>query len=257
MPDMPEDGLQDEPTKVYGLIGYPLSHSFSEKYFSEKFKKENIKNCRYELFPLRSVDELKQLLRSYPAIRGLNVTVPYKQQVLRYLNSVAHIPEGIRACNCIKVERKKLTGYNTDCIGFEKSLIPVLQPHHTKALVLGSGGAAEAVTYVLKKLGIDIAVVSRTPRRAAILTYYEINEKKIKDYTLIINCTPLGMFPDSDNCPDIPYQSLTKNHLLYDLIYNPAKSLFLKKGEAMGATIKNGEEMLIIQAEESWKIWNS
>lgn len=254
---MTDDGKLDKPTRIFGLIGYPLSHSFSEKYFTEKFKKEAIQNCRYELFPIRSIDEIKQLLRSSPGIKGLNVTIPYKQQVLRYLHSTAHIPEGVRACNCIKIENKKLIGYNTDCIGFEKSLIPLLKPQHTEALVLGSGGAAEAVIFVLKKLNIKHVSVSRSPHHAAELSYTEVTEKKIKEHTLIINTTPLGMFPETDNCPDIPYAAITDKHLLVDLIYNPPKTLFLKKGEAMGATIKNGEEMLIIQAEESWRIWNS
>jgi len=254
---MSEDGRQEEPIKVYGLIGYPLSHSFSQKYFTEKFKKERIKNCRYELLPTRSIDEIQQCLKSNPPIKGLNVTVPYKQQVLRYLHSTVHIPEGIRACNCIKVEGKKLIGHNTDCIGFEKSLAPLLKPHHTKALVLGSGGAAEAVIYVLKKLKIQFAAVSRSPRQAAVLSYTQVTEKKLQEYTLIINTTPLGMFPEEDNYPDIPYNALTEKHMLYDLVYNPAKTLFLKKGEEKGAAIKNGEEMLIIQAEESWKIWSS
>lgn len=249
--------LQPAPSRVFGLIGYPLHHSFSEKYFSEKFAKENISDCRYELFPIKSIDELKQLVRSLPALKGLNVTIPYKQQVIRYLTDTSEIPDGIRACNCIKIQDKQLIGFNTDHIGFEKSLTPLLKPHHKKALILGTGGAAESVAYVLKKSGIPYSFVSRSPQYASIFTYREINAKKLKDYTIIINTSPLGMYPDVDNCPDLPYSAITEKHLLYDLIYNPAKTLFLVKGERQGAVIKNGEEMLAIQAEESWKIWNS
>lgn len=249
--------MQPAASRVFGLIGYPLHHSFSEKYFSEKFAKENISDCRYELFPIKSIDELKQLVRSLPALKGLNVTIPYKQQVIRYLTDTSEIPDGIRACNCIKIQDKQLIGFNTDHIGFEKSLTPLLKPHHKKALILGTGGAAESVAYVLKKSGIPYSFVSRSPQYASIFTYREINAKKLKDYTIILNTSPLGMYPDVDNCPDLPYSALTEKHLLYDLIYNPAKTLFLVKGERQGAVIKNGEEMLAIQAEESWKIWNS
>lgn len=249
--------MQPAASRVFGLIGYPLHHSFSEKYFSEKFAKENISDCRYELFPIKSIDELKQLVRSLPALKGLNVTIPYKQQVIRYLTDTSEIPDGIRACNCIKIQDKQLIGFNTDHIGFEKSLTPLLKPHHKKALILGTGGAAESVAYVLKKSGIPYSFVSRSPQYASIFTYREINAKKLKDYTIIINTSPLGMYPDVDNCPDLPYSAITEKHLLYDLIYNPAKTLFLVKGERQGAVIKNGEEMLAIQAEESWKIWNS
>ena len=257
MADQGQEILHPAAGRVFGLIGYPLHHSFSEKYFSEKFSKENISDCRYELFPIKSIDELKQLIRSLPALKGLNVTIPYKQQVIRYLTDTSEIPEGIRACNCIKIEDKQLIGFNTDHIGFEKSITPLLKPHHKKALILGTGGAAESVAYVLKKSGIPYSFVSRSPQYASILTYREINAKKLKDYTIIINTSPLGMYPDIDNCPDIPYSALSEKHLLYDLIYNPAKTLFLANGEKQGAVIKNGEEMLAIQAEESWNIWNS
>lgn len=243
--------------RLFGLIGYPLSHSFSEKYFTEKFEREGITDCRYELFPIRSIHELKQILKHTPGIEGLNVTVPYKQVVLRYLTSTINIPEGVKACNCIKIQKDSLHGYNTDCIGFEKSFLPLLKPHHKKALVLGNGGSAEAVVFVLKKLGFNFSIVSRAIHDESTFTYKDINDKIIKEHTLIINTTPLGMYPDSNSCPDIPYQSISDKHLLYDLVYNPAKTLFLQKGEVRGAAIKNGEEMLILQAEESWKIWNA
>ena len=251
------DSLQSKTQRAFGLIGYPLSHSFSEKYFTEKFSREHIIDCKYELYPIRSVDEIKQLIRSVPHLKGLNVTIPYKQQIIRYLTDTSEIPDGIKACNCIKIDGKKLIGYNTDCIGFEKSLLPLLKPHHKKALVLGSGGAAEAVVYVLKKLGISFSKVSRSPQQPSVLKYAELNEKMLKKYTIIINTTPLGMHPHVNTCPELPYNAITENHLLYDLVYNPVQTLFLSKGAEKGAMIKNGEKMLMLQAEESWNIWNS
>lgn len=251
------DFFQSKPNRTFGLIGFPLSHSFSEKYFTEKFSREQINDCRYELYPIRSVDEVKQLIRSVPHLKGLNVTIPYKQQIIKLLTDASEIPEGTGACNCIKIEGKNLIGYNTDCIGFEKSFTPLLQPHHKKALVLGTGGAAAAVVYVLKKLGINFTSVSRSPLQSSVIKYSDLNEKKFKEYNIIINTTPLGMYPQTDSYPPLPYQAITEKYLLYDLLYNPAQTLFLSKGAAKGATTKNGEEMLILQAEESWKIWNS
>jgi shikimate dehydrogenase len=242
--------------RLFGLIGYPLSHSFSKKYFTEKFETESITDCRYELFPLTSINELPELLSINPELEGLNITIPYKKQILPFLHSSA-IPDGLQACNCIQIKNGKLIGYNTDAIGFEKSITPLLQPHHTKALVLGNGGAAEAIVFVLKKLGIAFDIVSRKIHNGSTLTYNDISERIINDSTVIINTTPLGMYPKEDDSPDIPYQFISDKHLLYDLVYNPAKTLFLQKGKERGATIKNGEEMLALQAEESWKIWNS
>lgn len=241
--------------RLFGLIGYPLSHSFSKKYFTEKFDKDGLTDCHYELFPLTAIGQLPELLATHPQLEGLNVTIPYKKQVVKYLQASA-IPEGLDACNCIAIRNGLATGYNTDITGFEKSLAPLLKPHHTKALVLGTGGAAEAVIFVLKKLGINFEMVSRSRHKNAGLTYPEIGEETIRERTLIINTTPLGMYPSTDECPDIPYQYLSDKHLLYDLVYNPAKTLFLQKGEERGAAIKNGEEMLMLQAEESWRIWN-
>jgi shikimate dehydrogenase len=257
MPEIHNTTSRDGSMRLFGLIGNPLSHSFSEKYFTEKFEQEGLTDCQYELFPIKSIHELKQILKHTPGIEGLNVTVPYKQAVLRHLTSTINIPEGVKACNCIKIGNGNLLGYNTDCIGFEKSFVPLLNPHHKKVLVLGNGGSAEAVVFVLKKLGIEYALVSRAIHDESIFTYKDINEKIIKKHTIIINTTPLGMYPDSTTCPAIPYQFISEKHLLYDLVYNPAKTLFLQKGEERGAAIKNGEEMLILQAEESWKIWNA
>jgi len=240
----------------YGLIGYPLGHSFSKKYFTEKFEKEGIKDCVFELFPIESIDKLPALINEYPDLKGLSVTIPYKQSVYTYLDTV-NIPSGINACNSIKISNGELAGYNTDYIGFEKSFSELLKPHHKKALVLGNGGATEAVVYVLNKLNIEHTIVSRAIHGTSSLTYNDINEEIIKSHTVIINATPLGTFPAVDTCANIPYQYITPQHYLFDLIYNPSKTLFLQQGEARGAAIKNGYDMLAIQAEASWEIWNT
>jgi shikimate dehydrogenase len=242
--------------RLFGLIGYPLSHSFSKKYFTEKFEKEGLTDCTYQLFPINSVDEIKAIISENPWLVGLNVTVPYKQLVLKHLDSIENIPAEVRACNCIRITDGKLTGYNTDITGFEKSFSPLLKSHHKKALILGNGGAAAAVKFVLKKSGIDFEIVSRRIHDSSSLTYVDLNEKEIRENLIIINTTPLGMSPNENQAPDIPYEYLTTQHILFDLIYNPGKTLFLKKGEDQGALIKNGYEMLVIQAEESWRIWN-
>jgi len=242
--------------RLFGLIGYPLAQSFSKKYFTAKFEKEGIKNCRYELFQIGNIDELPGILKTYPELEGLNVTIPYKQLVLKYLNTSDNLPVGLKACNCIKIDKGLLKGYNTDIPGFEKSFTPLLKNHHTKALILGNGGATAAVKYVLEKLNIDYSIVSRKLHDGSSLTYHDLDEKQISEHLVIINTTPLGSFPAVDNCPDIPYQFLTGKHYLFDVVYNPAKSLFLQKGEGRGAAIKNGYDWLVIQAEESWRIWN-
>jgi shikimate dehydrogenase len=242
--------------RLFGLIGNPLSHSFSKKYFADKFEKEEITECIYELFPLKTIDGLPVLLKNNPELEGLNITIPYKKQVLPFLNS-SHIPAGLDACNCINIVEGKLVGYNTDVTGFEKSIKPLLKSFHKKALILGNGGATAAVVFALQKLNIEAAIVSRKVHEGSAFTYKDINERVMGENTVIINTTPLGMHPNVNDCPDIPYQFITDQHLLYDLTYNPVKTLFLQKGEERGAAIKNGEEMLILQAEESWRIWNS
>lgn len=241
--------------RLFGLIGYPLSHSFSKEYFTKKFEREEITECRYDLFPIKTIDELPFLLRNNPELEGLNVTIPYKKQVLRFVDAF-DLPDGLDACNCINIINGNLVGYNTDVTGFERSLQPLLKSFHKKALVLGNGGATAAVIFVLKKLGISFEIVSRKLREGSTLTYGDIDKKIMEKNTLIINTTPLGMFPDINTCPDIPYQLITEKHLLYDVVYNPAKTLFLQHGVERGAIIKNGEEMLMLQAEESWRIWN-
>ena len=242
--------------RLFGLIGHSLSHSFSKKYFTEKFEKEEITECSYDLFPLKTIDDLPVLILNHPELEGLNVTIPYKTKVLPFLDAT-HIPVGLTACNCINISAGKLVGYNTDVNGFEKSLKPLLKSYHKKALVLGNGGATAAVIFVLEKLGIEFDIVSRRRNAGSSFIYQEIDKSIIEQRTIIINTTPLGMYPDTETCPDIPYQFIADRHLLYDLVYNPAKTLFLQKGEERGAAIKNGEEMLVLQAEESWRIWNS
>jgi shikimate dehydrogenase len=241
--------------RLFGLIGYPLSHSFSRKYFTQKFEKEALNDCRYDLFSIDSIDKLKNILDQHPDLCGLNITIPYKEQVLPFLDETDDIVKKIKACNCIRFNNGKLKGYNTDAEGFEQSLKKQLQSHHTKALILGTGGAAKAVVFVLQKLGIDFKYVSRKPS-VNDYSYQQLTPGVISEHTLIINTTPVGMYPAVAECPSIPYDALTHRHYLFDLLYNPEKTLFLQKGEEKGAIIKNGYEMLVMQAEESWKIWN-
>ncbi len=240
---------------VYGLIGYPLSHSFSPGYFKEKFAKAEI-DAVYRLFPLANIKELPKLLAEHSSLSGLNVTIPYKEQVIPFLDDIDEAAKTIGAVNCIKINSNKLKGYNTDIIGFKKSLAPLLQQQHTKALILGTGGAAKAVAYVLDKFNIDYKLVSSSGKTDTI-AYEDISTATVQEHTLIINTTPLGMHPNTDACPDIPYSALGEAHLLYDLIYNPEETTFLKRGKAQGANTKNGYEMLVLQAEASWDIWNS
>jgi shikimate dehydrogenase len=242
---------------VYGLIGYPLGHSFSKKYFTEKFEKENIAGCVFELFPLEDISALKSLITKEGKLKGLAVTIPYKETVLPYLDLLDSTAAKIAAVNCIKISNGILTGYNTDVIGFERSLVPLLKSNHTKALVLGTGGSSKAVQFVLAKLGIPFLIVTRQNLPGPGFINYDILDEKItRDYPVIINCTPVGMSPNEQAQPMIPYEYLDKRHLLFDLIYTPSQTIFLKKAAEKGATIKNGYEMLVIQAEENWRIWN-
>jgi shikimate dehydrogenase len=258
--------------KKFGLIGFPLGHSFSKKYFTEKFESQGLTDHKYELFPLENISDVQELIIANADLCGLNVTIPHKIGIMFYLDKVTPEAKAIDAVNCIKIIKQKpvesfftgeftsmkvrLEGHNTDAYGFEASLKPLLKKFHNKALVLGSGGAARAVTFVLDKLNIDFKVVSRKSIRKQI-KYSQLNQSMIKEHLLIINTTPLGMSPDVTSCPDIPYEHLTDRHLLYDLVYNPAETEFLKRGKDKGATIKNGEEMLHLQAEKAWEIWNS
>lgn len=239
----------------FGLIGYPLSHSFSQKYFTEKFQREHVSGAVYENFPLATIDELLAVLEKYPDLEGINVTIPYKQDVIPFLWKQNEIVKAIGACNCIKIVKGKLEGYNTDVAGFEISLEKMLEPYHKKALVLGTGGAAKAVHYVLQKRGIEYMEVSRNPLGRRQISYNDVDEI-MHDHLLVVNTTPLGTYPNTDEYPPIAYDMLTPRHYLFDLTYNPPVTTFLKKGQEKGALVKNGGEMLVIQAEESWKIWN-
>ncbi len=240
--------------QLYGLIGYPLTHSFSKKYFSEKFEKEGISDHGYELFELPSIDTLPgAVLEKYPTLGGLNVTIPYKETVIAFLDDTSHLP--LAACNCIKISDGILKGFNTDIVGFEKSLRELWEPKHSPALVLGTGGAAIAVCYVLQKMGIPFKQVSRSSQKAD-LTYKMLTPDLIAGYKLIVNCTPLGTYPKTDAMLDLPATGISPNHYLYDLVYNPPLTKFLKWGQDQGALLKNGSDMLAIQAEESWRIWN-
>lgn len=242
--------------KLFGLIGFPLTHSFSEKYFSDKFRKEEIEECKYELYPLENVEDVRFLFEVNKELKGLNVTIPYKESVIEYLDDLDDIAQKIGAVNCIKIDEIQRVGYNTDYAGFRDSLKPLLKKHHTKALVLGTGGASKAVVYALNEMGIQTTLVSRKEGTTE-LTYQQLTKEIIAQHPIIINCTPVGMYPDIQLCPEIPYEFITAQHILYDLIYNPGKTLFLEKGEKQGATIKNGLQMLELQAEYAWEIWNN
>jgi len=242
--------------RLFGLIGNPLTHSFSKKYFTAKFEREGLTDCRYDLFPISSIEELPKLLQENPDLCGLNVTIPYKEQVLSYLKEENELVQAIRACNCIDLQHGRLKGYNTDVLGFEQSLAQLWQPHHKKALILGTGGVSKAVRYILQKLGLSYRYVSRKPGVHS-FSYEQLTPQVMEEYTLIVNTTPLGTYPNVTEAPQIPYEALTSSHYLFDMVYNPEKTLFLRKGEERGAVIKNGYDMLEIQADESWKIWNS
>ena len=250
--------------RQFGLIGYPLSHSFSQKFFTEKFLRENIVNAQYDNFPIASIESFDALWKEHPSLEGLNVTIPYKKEVIAFLQHSSPVVQAIKACNCIRKFNNELYGYNTDVIGFEKSLLPFLKAHHTHALILGTGGASAAVQWVLQKLNIQYQVVSRKSNKIkentelkASLSYDQLSNSIIESHTLIINTSPLGMFPNVNEAPPIAYDAITAQHHLYDLVYNPIETLFMKNGLAKGATVQNGLDMLHIQAEESWTIWNA
>lgn len=240
--------------KLYGLIGYPLSHSFSKKYFTEKFEKENIPNSKYELFEIKNIDKLKSVLEENSNdLLGLNVTIPYKQEVIPFLDELDDSAEQIGAVNVIKLENGKLKGYNSDYFGFKHSLETFLDGELPDALVLGTGGASKAIVQALKDMGIKHQYVSRKKSDVSI-TYDEVNDV-IEDYKLIINTTPLGMYPNVENCPDLPYDKLDGSYFLYDIVYNPEETLFMKKGRSSGAKAIHGMDMLVGQAEKAYEIW--
>jgi shikimate dehydrogenase len=245
--------------KTFGLVGYPLLQSFSQKYFTAYFSEKNI-DAQYLNFSIENIGEFPAKVLTTPDLKGLNVTIPYKQQVMAYLDDLDEVARKAGAVNVIKISYRNgkiyLKGFNSDVVGFESSLIPLLKPHHTKALILGTGGASKAVKYVLDKNGIDALFVSRNPSGTNEIRYQQVTPGLLNEYTLIVNTTPLGMYPNINACPELPYQYLNDKHLCYDLIYNPEDTLFLQKAKAQNAGVKNGYEMLIKQAERAWEIWN-
>ena len=274
---------------TYGLIGYPLGHSFSRKFFTEKFEKEGI-DAQYLNFEIPSIEEFPEIIKNNPELRGLNVTIPYKQQVMQYLDDISEEAKAIGAVNVVRIERPSpqpspimgretmrnagnkpdglpikgdmseglrgsLIGYNSDVIGFVESICPLLKVHHKKALILGTGGASKAIRYGLEeKLGMETLFVSRKAHEGMI-TYEKVTAEVMREYEVIVNCSPVGMYPHVDECPALPYEAMNENNLLYDLVYNPLETLFMKKGAEQGATVKNGLEMLHLQAIASWKFW--
>ena len=243
--------------RKFGLIGFPLSHSFSKGFFADKFAKENIVSTQYENFPIEKIDQFSSLWEEEPNLEGINITIPHKKAVIPFLDNPSSVVKAMNACNCIRKYNGQLYGYNTDVIGFEKSLQPFLKAHHQKALILGTGGAAAAVAWVLEKLGITYQYVSRTSAGKNVISYDDLNNAILQDHLLIINTSPVGMYPHVNETPALDYTAITPAHHLFDLIYNPAETLFLTKGKERGASIQNGLEMLHLQAEASWEIWNS
>ncbi|HOZ87852.1 MAG TPA: shikimate dehydrogenase [Bacteroidia bacterium] len=241
----------------FGLIGKSLKHSFSKAYFEKKFSELHLENYAYHNFELQHIGELPGLIAKNPALKGLNITNPYKEQVVALLHDVSEEAREIGAVNCIKITRGRLSGYNTDAYGFAQSIKPFLDTNHQRALILGTGGAAKAVAYALKKVGVEVYFASSSAKKTEqTLMYPEINENVMNAFKLIVNTTPLGLFPNENECPPLPYHFFTKDHLAYDLIYNPEKTVFLKQAHANGAVIMNGLSMLKLQAEKSWEIWN-
>lgn len=245
--------------KKLGLIGYPLTHSFSKKFYLEKLKQENISDIDYDLYSIENISMFPAIYAQDPSFYGFNVTIPHKRKVMRFLDEFSPEATEINAVNCIQVRwengKPHLKGFNTDAFGFEKSLLPLLKPQHKAALVLGNGGAAQSVFYVLRKLNIPFKTVSRSKNNGD-LTYADLSKDLIDAHKLLINCSPVGTSPNVEEAPDIPYEGIGSEHLLYDLIYNPSETLFLKRGRLRGATTKNGYEMLILQAEKNWEIWH-
>ncbi len=243
----------------YGLIGYPLGHSFSRDFFNEKFRNEGI-DAEYVNFEIPDISRFPEILTENPDLRGLNVTIPYKEKIISYMDTLSEEARQIGAVNVIRVSERKgqtyLKGFNSDVIGFTRSIEPLLEPKHKKALILGTGGASKAIRYGLEQLGLEYRLVSRTPREG-VWSYNQLTPETMQEYTVIVNCTPVGMYPHPDACPPLPYEAIGHDHLLYDLVYNPEETLFLRKGRGQGAITKNGLEMLLLQAYAGWEFWHS
>ena len=249
--------MKEEECKTFGLLGRNISYSFSRGYFTKKFEKLNLENYKYVNFDIQQIKDFPSIINENKNVKGINVTIPYKEEVISFLDKLDDTAKNIGAVNTIKfTKRGNLKGYNSDVVGFENSIKPLLKKHHKKALILGTGGASKAIAFALKKNDIKFKFVSRNPENKNEISYDSLSQETLQKHTIIINCTPLGTFPNIEKCPNIPYQYLTEKHLLYDLIYNPEVSTFLSKGKEKGASIKNGYEMLQLQAEESWRIWN-
>ena len=247
----------EEKNKLYGLLGKNISYSFSRGYFTDKFENLKLTKSKYVNFDLQNIEDFPTIIDENEHLKGINVTIPYKEEIIPFLSKIDKTAKKIGAVNTIKfTKRGNLKGYNSDVVGFENSLIPLLKKHHKRALILGTGGASKAIAYALKRNDIKYKFVSRNPEGKKEISYDSLTKEVMENHTIIINSTPLGTFPDIDKCPNIPYQFITKNHILYDLIYNPAISTFLSKGNEKEATTKNGLQMLELQAEESWRIWN-
>ena len=243
----------------YGLIGYPLGHSFSRDFFNEKFRNEGI-DAEYVNFEIPDISRFPEILTENPDLRGLNVTIPYKEKIISYMDALSEEARRIGAVNVVRVSERKgqtyLKGFNSDVIGFTRSIEPLLEPKHKKALILGTGGASKAIRYGLEQLGLEYRLVSRTPREG-VWSYNQLTPETMQEYTVIVNCTPVGMYPHPDACPPLPYEAIGHDHLLYDLVYNPEETLFLRKGRGQGAITKNGLEMLLLQAYAGWEFWHS
>ncbi|NQY66891.1 MAG: shikimate dehydrogenase [Flavobacteriales bacterium] len=246
--------------KQFGLIGFPLSHSFSKNYFTEKFKKENISDCHYELYPIEDISAFPDLIRNTPNLVGLNVTIPYKEVVMQYLDELDPIAKEAGAVNTIvastKDSRTHLKGYNTDVYGFQNSINAFVQSE-ANALILGTGGASKAVEFSLNNMGIKTTFVSRSPKDDKTIAYTEVTKELLGNYQIVVNSSPIGMYPNVNESPDISYEGLTPTHVLFDLVYNPLETQFLKEGIKRGSTVINGLKMLHLQAEKAWEIWNS
>ena len=247
----------EEKKSKFGLLGKNISYSFSSGYFTKKFEKLNLKKHKYVNFDIPEIKDFPSIIEETPNLKGMNVTIPYKEVVMQYLDKLDETAKEIGAVNTIKfTKRGDLKGYNTDIFGFENSIKPFLKKHHKKALILGTGGASKAVAYAFKRNDIKFKFVSRNPSEKNQISYKDLSEEILKEYTVIVNCSPIGTFPNVNDAPKIPYQFITDKHLLFDLIYNPEETAFLKKGKEKGAAIKNGYQMLELQAEEAWRIWN-
>lgn len=242
--------------RLYGLIGYPLGHSFSKQYFTDKFNREGLAQCRFENFPIPSIEDFPSILTSNPSLEAVCVTIPYKEKILPYIHQLSSEVQAVGATNSITIRNGITKAYNTDVIGFARSFLPWLQVKQPQALVLGTGGSSKAVQYVLETESIPYKVVSREPSHSNQIAYVDLSKEMMSEYSVIINCTPLGMQPNNNTFPSIPYEHISPRHQLYDLVYQPAETEFLQRGKAQGALVKNGYDMLLFQAEASWTIWN-